>query len=521
VVAILHYIEIIILIIKGYSASIENTSGFTDRPSNKNSSALASSLLYVALIAGAISIFSNSITSHNAGVHFLPSLSISLDWVHFMAVSIWVGGLFYISSVLITAIRTRATTTITTMTDSSPNDRRAREPISDDSKSRSVFLYYLALLLPRFSLLATVSLGVIGVSGLYMAWIQLHSLNSLFTTAYGNILIVKLSAALPLVLLGAYHQLRLHRSSVLVASLGQRRGRKDYVDSTITSGSGKESSTDNNAPVSQTFSNNYVGDINNKNNKYPLEDKGKIKDIPSRFSKTIKIESLLAMGVLLAASLLTITSPPAMNTGISSMAASMSSSSSSMSGMSMTPTKNSTYTIQAKILNVNTKLEINPFYSGFNTFKVTFTDTNGKSYTKVNAAEMTFTNTVANIGPIVANLHGTGPGVFSITGAYISQPGEWDIALAAQRVQDLDLNDEFTAKVTNAHSVSQGGSTASTTLASAPVSLVNSMQEAPPLFDSFAWLAIALAAAVVLGSTFYDSRSKKELRKTIEILKFD
>ena len=74
---------------------------------------LATLLLYVALIAGSISIFSNSITSHNAGVHFLPSLSISLDWLHFMAVSIWIGGLFYISSVLITAIRSRTTITST------------------------------------------------------------------------------------------------------------------------------------------------------------------------------------------------------------------------------------------------------------------------------------------------------------------------------------------------------------------------------------------------------------------------
>jgi hypothetical protein len=68
---------------------------------------------------------------------------------------------------------------------------------------------------------------------------------------------------------------------------------------------------------------------------------------------------------------------------------------------------------------------------------------------------MTFINTAAHMGPIVANLHKTGPGVFSVTGAYLSQPGEWDIALAAQRVQDLDLNYEFTAKVTNAPSAAQ------------------------------------------------------------------
>jgi methionine-rich copper-binding protein CopC len=67
------------------SVDIESTQNNLERekeeehkPYNKYKTNLASSLLYVALIAGSISIFSNSITSHNAAVHFLPSLSISL-----------------------------------------------------------------------------------------------------------------------------------------------------------------------------------------------------------------------------------------------------------------------------------------------------------------------------------------------------------------------------------------------------------------------------------------------------------
>ena len=68
-----------------------------------------------------------------------------------------------------------------------------------------------------------------------MAWIQLHSLNALFSSQYGNILIIKLSAALPLVLLGAYHQLRLHKNVALVASLGQVRGRRSDVGGTSSS----------------------------------------------------------------------------------------------------------------------------------------------------------------------------------------------------------------------------------------------------------------------------------------------
>jgi putative copper export protein len=132
-----------------------------------------------------------------------------------------------------------------------------------------------------------------------MAWIQLHSLDALFNSSYGNILIIKLLVALPLVLLGAYHQLKLHKNGVLVASLG-KTGR-GVVDS-------------GNFGQASSFQT-----LQNARNKKEVSANFKVKDIPSKFSKTIKIESLVAIGVLLAASLLTITSPPAMNMAMSSM----------------------------------------------------------------------------------------------------------------------------------------------------------------------------------------------------------
>jgi hypothetical protein len=186
-----------------------------------------------------------------------------------------------------------------------------------------------------------------------------------------------------------------------------------------------------------------------------------------------------------------------------------SSNSNTMPGMSM---KNSTYTVQTKIMNVNTKIEINPSYSGFNTFKVTFTDAAGKPYTKVTSAEIVFNNAVADITNEVANLQKLRPGVYSVTGGYISQPGEWDMALSAQRLQDIDLYYEFTHTLTNAPSAPQS---------TVAVNQAATMQEPPPHFDSFAWLAIVLAAAVVSGSVFYYRRSKQELRKTVEMLKVD
>ena len=153
----------------------------------------------------------------SAALSFLPSLAISMDWLHFMAVSIWVGGLFYISAILLVTIRSTINVT---------------EPINEAYETRKARnTYFLAVLLPYFSLIATISLGIIGVTGLYMAWIHLHTAEALFDTMYGNVLIIKLSVILPMVILGAYYQLRLHESLVLFARIG--KGGKSQMISTI------------------------------------------------------------------------------------------------------------------------------------------------------------------------------------------------------------------------------------------------------------------------------------------------
>jgi copper transport protein len=234
----------------------------------KRNLSLPIALLYIIMLSGAISVLSNSIVSHSAALSFLPSLAISIDWLHFMAVSIWVGGLFYISVILLVTIRSTINVTI-------PKNQK----YETSKKTRNA--YFLAVLLPYFSLIATISLGMIGVTGLYMAWIHLHTAGALFDTQYGNVLIIKLSAILPMVILGAYHQLRLHDSLVLVAKIG--KGRKKSND--------KRTSAAN----TSGFSTLLQGDLF------------------AKFSKTIRIESFIGIAVLFITSFLTITSPPSVS----------------------------------------------------------------------------------------------------------------------------------------------------------------------------------------------------------------
>ena len=215
--------------------------------------------------------------SHNTALSFLPSLAISLDWFHFMAVSIWLGGLFYIASILLMTIRL-------SIRKNSNNDGNANRSFGVAVHDTS---YFLALLLPYFSLIATISLGIIGVTGLYMAWIHLHTAEAIFTSSYGNILAIKLLLILPMVILGGYHQIRLHSSLMMVANLS-KDGQWQQREKINAPGMGLSDDCKT-SPFSQQY------------------------DPSERFSKTIKIESFIGIGVLVAASFLTITSPPSIS----------------------------------------------------------------------------------------------------------------------------------------------------------------------------------------------------------------
>src|ERR671925_1026714 len=410
-----------------------------------------SAILLAILVAGATSIFSNSMLSHNSAVTFLPSLAVFSDWLHFMAVSAWVGGLFYFSAVLLFAIK------------------------SDNADN---IAYNLSLILPRFSLLATASLGIIGVTGVYMAWIQLYTLDSLFYTQYGINLIIKLSAALPVILLGAYHQVKVHKNIVLLASIGSKK--KGFTS------------------PPNTISNTANGTV-------------------SKFGKTVKIESLIGIAVLFAASLLTITSPP------SQMHQQQEAGTTPDVGMeTVTPG----FSQEVTISGVDTTFEITPFHAGFNTFTVTLRDTAGSSPQNINAVFLRFTNPEARIGPIVATLDKVDDsGNYSAIGGYLSQNGNWTIDLIVQRVGAYDLNHSFDANIgaSSSHDNMDMNMLVQDQPTSASTTDNNNTREAesesaPPAFDSFAWLAIGLSVAVGAGSAYYFKRSKQQLENTLKTL---
>jgi len=180
-----------------------------------------------------------------------------------MAISIWLGGLFYILLILLRGIRT-----------SSSALAYGRELDTADKQIVVRNSFSLALMLPYFSMIAVICLGIIGISGLYMAWIQLQSIESLFDSSYGNVLILKLCVIVPMIAFGGYHQIKLHIVMVQIAQRGNKSREEWSISSNVNRGA-----------------------------RY---------DPFIRFSKTIKIESLIGITVLTISSFLTITSPPSM-----------------------------------------------------------------------------------------------------------------------------------------------------------------------------------------------------------------
>lgn len=113
-------------------------------------------------------------------------LGVVLDWVHLVAMAAWLGGLVPLVMVLWWARTDRA---------------------------------LLRVVVACFSGVALVSVATLTLTGLYLAWVQVGSLQALLPTTYGRALLVKLGLFALLIGLGALNLL------VLAPHLGWRSGR--------------------------------------------------------------------------------------------------------------------------------------------------------------------------------------------------------------------------------------------------------------------------------------------------------
>lgn len=98
-----------------------------------------------------------------------------MDWLHLMAVSAWGGTIFGFSSVIL--------------------------PMAVKSANPARFL--IAESSRRFSTLSGLALGILVITAMYNAWLEVVSFPALWNTGYGRVIITKIILLLALALLGA------------------------------------------------------------------------------------------------------------------------------------------------------------------------------------------------------------------------------------------------------------------------------------------------------------------------------
>lgn len=121
-----------------------------------------------------------SLGGHSAAAGGLISLALAADWVHLTGVAVWVGGLFNFLSTMLTLWR------------NVDAERRAR---------------WIAWMVPQFSLIAIPATAIIAMTGLYNSLLEMPTLDSLVTTAYGNALTIKVALFLVMTAFGAINLL--------------------------------------------------------------------------------------------------------------------------------------------------------------------------------------------------------------------------------------------------------------------------------------------------------------------------
>jgi copper resistance protein D len=131
----------------------------------------------IAAAAGAILLLTASLSGHAADSGDF-SLAVLTDWLHLLAVSIWIGGLVQLAFLLRRWIAS--------------GELRASSTIAAEVK--------------RFSTLASLSVAVVAATGMFQFWHRVGGVDALLGTNYGQTLGVKLVFVLGLLALGALNR---------------------------------------------------------------------------------------------------------------------------------------------------------------------------------------------------------------------------------------------------------------------------------------------------------------------------
>src|SRR5215210_4877016 len=347
----------------------------------KNQSLIRSETLAIVILGLAI-LVTSSLIAHAAATSLISA--IALDFFHDAAAAIWIGGLIFLGFIAAPRILEIA-----------------------DEKIKATAI---SLLIPRFSIIVVVILGVVAITGPLLLYSIESDLSLILTSLYGKFLVVKRSLAGVMLGMGAYSQFAIQKKAVSVVNRG---------------GSGGTS-------MIQTRTPNL-----------------------KHFGKFLKVEAAVGIGLLLMVTLMTNTSVPSGQFPAyenQEQLASASGDGSNGGGQANT-TSGPTSPLKTDFVQTvylgnddgKIKLAISPFDVGQNNFKISFIGTDGRPVSSIESATIKMTQTDKAIGPITIDTNKQSDGVFA-SNASFGVAGKWDVIIEGVNSQgnnmiaSLDLN---------------------------------------------------------------------------------
>ncbi|MBV9542855.1 MAG: CopD family protein, partial [Chloroflexi bacterium] len=155
----------------------------------------------VALIASGLALLTSSLNSHSAALLSGAYLGIVADWLHFLAVAAWIGGLANLIYVL---------------------------PVAVDA-SQGTGDRVLARAVSRFSNLAWVSVFAIIASGTFQAWLEVGSWSGLVQTAYGLSITAKVALLVVMLALASFNLMIARPRLAVLAATGSAAAASDVA----------------------------------------------------------------------------------------------------------------------------------------------------------------------------------------------------------------------------------------------------------------------------------------------------
>jgi copper transport protein len=334
-----------------------------------------------AVLALALSLLvTYSLIAHAAASN-LP-LAILADFCHSVVASIWIGGVVFLAFAFIPKL--------------------ASLRVSDTVKAT-----VLSILIPRFSTVVVVSLGIILITGPLLLWTLENDLEMTIASLYGRVLLGKLSIGFVMIAMGGYHQFLTQKKfgSLLVSA--------NSISSLNRSGT-SENSQDTKSSV-------------------------QFLKIVKRLDKSLKIEAALGVGLLFMVSLMANMALPSgefpayERANAEDIIEAGSTASASLVGDGAPDEKELAEV--AYLANGNRiQLNIKPFTLGQNTFEVTYYDNDSSIARFINSSTIKLTQVERGIGPIEVVMSSQSPGVFTVDTAF-SLAGRWTVQALGESIR--------------------------------------------------------------------------------------